>query len=136
VSLHNEGEDWVRWSRAGLTERPGHDYNLYWPPEQVAEFIKLVADELQAAGLADVGVTPGATSNWYRFVTWGNADAIADDADSLRRLGLITLHGLYTGPYGRWFGEHKSEGIDTLRATRPDLHAWVTSTSWSKMDAG
>ena len=37
--------------------------------------------------------------------------------------------------YGRWFGEHKSEGIDILRAERPDLHAWVTSTSWSNMDA-
>lgn len=35
----------------------------------------------------------------------------------------------------RYFGEHKSAGIDKLRAKRPDLHAWVTSTSWSKMDA-
>jgi hypothetical protein len=26
-------------------------------------------------------------------------------------------------------------GIDALREQRPDLHAWVTSTSWSKMDA-
>jgi hypothetical protein len=26
-------------------------------------------------------------------------------------------------------------GIDLLRAKRPELHAWVTSTSWSQMDA-
>jgi hypothetical protein len=44
-------------------------------------------------------------------------------------------HGFYNGTYGRWFGEHRSVGIDTLRARRPDLHCWVTSTSWSKMDA-
>jgi hypothetical protein len=135
VSLHNEGEDWCRWNHAGLTEWKGHDYNLYWPPEQVAEFIKLVADELKAAGLADVGATPGETSNWYRFDTWGYADAIADDGEALRKMGIITSHGFYNGAYGRWFGEHKSAGIDKLRAKCPDLHAWVTSTSWSKMDA-
>ena len=33
------------------------------------------------------------------------------------------------------FGEHKSAGIDALRTLRPELHAWVTSTSWSQMDA-
>lgn len=131
----SRGRERSRWNRVGLTERPGHDYNLYWPPEQVAEFIKLVADELQAAGLADVGVTPGETSNWYRFDTWGYADAIADDGEALRKMGLVTSHGFYNGAYGRWFGEHKSAGIDKLRAKRPDLHAWVTSTSWSKMDA-
>lgn len=135
VSLHNEGEDWLRWNRAGLTEWKGQDYNLFWPPEQVVEFIKLVADELKAAGLADVGVTPGETTNWYRWDTWGYADAIADDAEALRRLGLITSHGFYAGSYGPWFGEHKSAGIDKLREKRPDLHAWVTSTSWSAMDA-
>lgn len=135
VSLHNEGEDWNRWNRAGLTDWKSHDYNLYWPPEQVAELIKLVAEELKDVGLADVGVTPGETSNWYRFDTWGYADAIADDVEALRKMGLITSHGFYNGAYGRWFGEHKSAGIDKLRGKRPDLHAWVTSTSWSKMDA-
>jgi len=135
VSLHNEGEDWFRWTRDGLTDRASHDYNLFWPPTQVVEFIKIVAEELKTAGLADVGVTPGEPSNWYRFDTWGYADAIADDAEALRKLSLITSHGFYNGSYGRWFGEHKSAGIDKLRAKRPDLRAWVTSTSWSKMDA-
>ncbi|MCX7886696.1 MAG: hypothetical protein N3B01_05480, partial [Verrucomicrobiae bacterium] len=135
VSLHNEGEDWFRWTREGLTDRDSHDYNMFWPPEQVVEFIPLVADELRAAGLGDVGVTPGEPSNWYRFDTWGYADAIADDAGALGKLGLITSHGFYGGTYGRWFGEHKSAGIDKLREKRRDLHAWVTSTSWSQMDS-
>lgn len=135
VSLHNEGEDWFRWNRAGLTEWKGQDYNLFWPPEQVVAFIKLLADELKAAGLADVGVTPGEPTNWYRFGTWGYAEAIADDAEALAKMGLITSHGFYSGAYGPWFGEHKSAGIDLLRAKRPELHAWVTSTSWSQMDA-
>ncbi|NMC20016.1 MAG: hypothetical protein GYA33_06295 [Thermogutta sp.] len=135
VSLHNEGEDWMRWTQTGLTDRPSHDYNLFWPPEQVAEFITLVSEELSAAGLRDVGVTCGETTNWYRFDTWGYADAVADDEEARSRLALITSHGFYSGTYGRWFGEHKSAGIDKLRVLRPDLHAWVTSTSWSQMDA-
>jgi len=135
VSLHNEGEDWFRWPKSGLTDFKGHDYNLFWPPEQVVEFIKLVAEELKAAGLHDVGVTPGENTNWYRWDTWGYADAIADDTEALQKLGLITSHGFYAGNYGRWFGEHKSAGTDKLRAQRPELHAWVTSTSWSQMNA-
>ena len=136
ISLHNEGEDWLRWNQAGLTDTPRHDYNLFWPPEQVVEFIKLVYAELKVAGLQDeVGVTPGENTNWYRWGTWGYADAIADDKEALARLGLITSHGFYSGTYGRWFGEHKSAGIDLLREKKPRLHAWVTSTSWSQMDA-
>jgi hypothetical protein len=135
VSLHNEGEDWMRWTQAGLTDTPKHDYNLFWPAEQVVEFIKSVADAFAAAGLDGVGVTPGENTNWYRWGTWGYADAIADDPEALQKLGLITSHGFYAGNYGRWFGEHKSAGIDVLRALRPELHAWVTSTSWSQMDA-
>jgi hypothetical protein len=135
VSLHNEGEDWHRWTQAGQTSDPRHDYNLFWPPEQVNEFMVLVAGELSRAGLPQVGVTPGENTNWYRFDSWGYADAIADDPAALRAMALITSHGFYVGNYGRWFGEHKSAGIDKLRAKRPELHAWVTSTSWSKMDA-
>lgn len=135
VSLHNEGEDWRRWTEAGLTDKTGHDYNMFWPREQVVDFIKLVADELKAAGLEGVGVTPGEMTNWYRFDSWGYADAIADDADAVRKLGLITSHGFYSGNYGPWFGEHKSAGIDKLREKRKELKAWVTSTSWSAMDA-
>ncbi len=77
----------------------------------------------------------GNATNWYRFGTWGYVEAFLQDQVALNSLGLITSHGFYSGNYGRWFGEHKSAGIDRLRAERPELHAWVTSTSWSKMDA-
>lgn len=135
VSLHNEGEDWKRWNQAGFTERWSHDYNLHWPAEQVADFVHLVRRSLDEQGLQEVGVAPGETSNWYRFVAWGYADALVDDPVALGDLGLITSHGFYSGNYGRWFGEHASAGIDRLRERRPGLHAWVTSTSWSRMDA-
>ncbi len=137
LSLHNEGEDWMRWPRDGQSGNigQGHDYNLFWPPEQVVGFLKFMRPMLDAAGLADVGLTPGECSNWYRFSAWGYADAIADDDGALANLGLVTSHGFYGGNYGRWFGEHRSVGIDLLRDKRPELHAWVTSTSWSQMDA-
>ena len=135
LSLHNEGEDWRRWNQQGYTERRSHDYNLYWPPEQVTEFLRILPPLLARAGLADVGVTPGETSNWYRFAWWGYAQAIASDAEALGNMALITSHGFYSGNYGRWFGEHSSLGMDVLRERRPDLHSWVTSTSWSNMDA-
>jgi O-glycosyl hydrolase len=137
LSLHNEGEDWLRWPTDGASGNigAGHDYNLFWPPEQVADFIRIMRPMLDAAGLTDVGVTPGECTNWYRFSAWGYADAIADDPGALANLGLITSHGFYGGTYGRWFGEHRSLGTDLLREKRPELHAWVTSTSWSRMDA-
>jgi len=136
LSLHNEGEDWMRWPADGAAGNigTGHDYNLYWPPEQVVDFLKILRPMLDGAGLTDVGVTPGECTNWYRFSAWGYADAIADDPGALASLGLITSHGFYGG-YGRWFGEHRSLGTDVLREKRPELHAWVTSTSWSQMDA-
>ncbi len=135
LSLHNEGEDWRRWNQQGFTDHAGHDYNLFWPPEQVMEFVKLMPRKLEEAGLGNVGITPGETSNWFRFGTWGYVEAFLSDPEALKELDLITSHGFYNGRYGRWFGEHKSAGIDRLRAARPDLHAWVTSTSWSGMDA-
>ena len=135
ISLHNEGEDWRRWNQEGYTDFEGHDYNMYWPPAQVMDFVKLMPQKLKAAGLEDVGVTPGETTNWYRFGTWGYVEAFLQDPEALNSMALITSHGFYRGVYGRWFGEHKSTGIDRLRAVRPELHAWVTSTSWSKMDA-
>lgn len=136
ISLHNEGEDWIRWpldgSRAGTED---HDYNLYWSPEMVAEFLRFMPDMLAAHGIADVGLTPGETSGWHRFHTWGYADAVADDPAALSNLGLITSHGFYVGNHAdEWFTDWRSVGTDIIRATRPDLHVWVTSTSWKNMD--
>ncbi|MBS0000372.1 MAG: hypothetical protein KFF73_15430 [Cyclobacteriaceae bacterium] len=138
ISLHNEGEDWWRWPADGSSGNigEGHDYNMYWPPEQVVEFIKLMRDEMDEQGLGMVGVTNGEPTNWFRFSTWGYADYIYRDEEALEKLGLITSHGFYSGGYtSRWFGPHTSQGIDLLREKRPMLKGWVTSTSWSHMDA-
>ena len=55
--------------------------------------------------------------------------------EAIEKLGLITSHGFKGADVpGRWYGDWRSLGIDTLRAKRPDLHSWVTSTSWSNMD--
>jgi len=137
LSLHNEGEDWMRWPADGMSGNigSGHDYNLFWPPEQVVDFLNFIRPMMDKQGLQDVGITPGECTNWYRFSYWGYADAIAENAGALNNLGLVTSHGFYVGSYGRWFGEHRSVGIDVIREKRPTLHSWVTSTSWSKMDA-
>lgn len=135
LSLHNEGEDWSRWTKEGLTDHDGHDYNMYWPVEQVKDFLHFMPAKLAKAGLSDVKMTPGETSNWYRFYYWGVANALVHDPVALKNIGLITSHGFYGGNYGVWFGEHNSVGNDILRKTRPELHSWVTSTSWSNMDA-
>ncbi len=136
ISLHNEGEDYVRWPEDGSTAGEArHDYNLYWPPEQVVDFLKFMRGMLDQEGLANVGLTPGETSNWYRFSEWGYASAIAADAGALKNLGLITSHGFINFSPGRWFGDWRSVGNDMLRAKRPELHSWVTSQSWSRMDA-
>lgn len=73
ISLHNEGEDWQRWPADGKTGNigDGHDYNMFWPPEQVVEFINLLTPMLREAGMQDVWITNGEPSNWYRFGTWG-----------------------------------------------------------------
>lgn len=135
LSLHNEGEDWHRWDKDGYTEWYKHDFNLYWPPEQINEFIKYMPEMLKKHGLDDVKITNGEPSNWYRFSGWGLADFLASDQEAVNNLGLITSHGFYRGTYGHWFGEHNSYTNDLLRSQRPDLHSWVTSTSWADMDA-
>jgi O-glycosyl hydrolase len=138
ISLHNEGEDWERWPRDGKEGNigKGHDYNLYWPPSQVTDFLGFMQPMLDKAGLADVKVTNGEPTNWYRFSFWGFPEEIAGNPAALKNLGLITSHGFYVGGYdNRWYGSHTNTGISYLRSLRPELHAWVTSTSWSKMDA-
>ncbi len=136
VSLHNEGEDWYRWPLDGSDSgTPNHDHNLFFSPETVVEFINMMPDMIKAFDMNDVGIAPGETSNWYRFHSWGYADAIADDPDAAKNLGLISSHGFFGGDVQNpFFGDWRSAGIDIIREQRPDLHAWVTSTSWKNMD--
>jgi hypothetical protein len=108
---------------------------MYWPPEQINDFLKFMPAMLNQSGLKDVMVTNGEPSNWYRFSSWGCAANLYDDKEALANLGLITSHGFYAELNAhRWYSNHNSAGIDLLREARPDLHAWVTSTSWGKMD--
>lgn len=134
ISLHNEGEDFSRWPVDGRS--PGHashDYNMFWPVAQVNDMMIVTREMLDRHGLKDIGVTPGETTNWYRFVMWGYATGIAASPQALQAMGLITSHG-FTGGTGEWFSDWRSTGIDYLRERRPELHAWTTSMTWGRMD--
>jgi O-glycosyl hydrolase len=134
ISLHNEGEDFVRWPMDGKTSGgKNHDYNMYWPPHQVSDFVRFMRSMLDNKGMHDVGITPGETSNWNRFVEWGYAAAIALDPEALQNLGLITSHG-FVGGGGRWYSTHDGKGVRLIRLGRPELHAWTTSMTWGKMN--
>lgn len=137
LSLHNEGESWLRWPKDGSNlfkdgESPGHDYNIFLDPKTLIEIAKKTRQALDKAGLNSVGVTTGENTNWYRFSNWGYADAFADDPKALKSLSLITSHGFYVGGIdaGRWFGPHSNTGVRLLREKKPGLNAWVTSTAW------
>lgn len=136
MSLHNEGEDWGRWPADGSVEethKDGHDYNFFWSPEQTTTILKLLGPVFKKRGLSQVGLTNGEYTNWYRFNAWGFARALEKDTLALNQISLITSHGFYVGTMtsGHWFGPHSSSGTDRLRAIRPELHAWTTSTAWN-----
>lgn len=138
LSLHNEGCAYYRWPRDGGNPGEGHrDYNMLWPPEQVAEFLRLTRAALDRYDLRDVGLTPGETQTWYRFDEWGYARAIYKDAPALRGLALVTSHSFanYKDLESIYYGDWRSNGVDLLRSAKPHLHAWVTSMSWGGMDA-
>ncbi len=138
VGLHNEGEHSDRWPEDGTDNEnySRHDYNMYWPPEQVVDFLTFMRKTLDANGLQDVGLTPGETTYWYRFRPI--ADAIVANDRALKNLSLITSHGFIgsSDPKSRWYNPDPYDNVPiaTLRAKRPELHAWTTSATWGKMD--
>ena len=136
LSIHNEGEDFYRWDYAqGSQRREEFDYNAYWPPQQVNSFIRTLSERLEHHGLSEIGVTNGEPSNWTRFRQWGYADALANDAEVIENLDLITTHGFIKGDFGKLsYGTADSYTTDLLRSKKPGLHAWVTSYAWGKMD--
>ncbi len=137
LSIHNEGEDFQRWPENGLDPNigSGHDYNLYWTPEHAAEFIALLSKVANAID-PTLKPTPGECTGWTRFYHWGYAQALVENQDALNALGIITSHGFYGDGIGNpGSNSHADTGIGALREYRPELHAWVTSTSWSKMNA-
>ncbi|MCP5116375.1 MAG: hypothetical protein GY953_36560, partial [bacterium] len=132
ISLHNEGEARRRWPADGSIPNweKGHDYNLYWPPEQVVDFLGFLPGMLQHFGLDEIGVTPGETTSWKYFTIDGYGSAIAMNPLAFRNIGLVTSHS---------FNNQAVGGVDTLRwrdiqnRSQRELKVWVTSTSWSKM---
>lgn len=137
LSIHNEGEDFYRWPEDGLDPNigTGHDYNLYWTPEHVAAFLPLLRKVADACGTGLLP-TPGECTGWTRFAHWGYANALVESPEALDAMGLITSHGFFgDGLCETWSNTHAGSGIDAIRAKRPELHAWVTSTSWKQMDS-
>jgi O-glycosyl hydrolase len=115
ISLHNEGEDPNRYPG-----HPGDDFNMYWKPDQIADMIARLRQQLDAAGLSNIAVAPGETTLWSRFEPY--AWAIAGNPQARNAIGLITSHG-----FGGDFG---TQGIRFLHQQRPDLKVWTTSCSW------
>ena len=127
ISLHNEGESPNRWDPEAKTSGESkHDHNMWWPPEQVVDFLKFMRPMLDKQGLKDVGISNGEPSSWVNFHSFGYAKALLADPAALQNLGLITSHG-----FGRTY---RSEGTDAIREKRPELHAWTPSATWGKMD--
>ena len=136
ISFHNEGDAYYRWPRDGSNPGEDHrDYNSYWSPEQVVDFLKITREILDINGMQEVGLSPGETQNWYRFDTWGYATAIAHDPVALQNLDLMTSHsyGAFTAiPNSVYYGDYRSTGQDLIRERKPDTKAWVTSRPWTE----
>lgn len=138
LSFHNEGDAYYRWPRDASNPGEDHrDYNMWWRPETVTDFLTLTRDKLDKEGLDDVGLTPGETQTWYRFDEWGYARTIFENKKAYDNLALITSHNFANDKDRRsvYYGDYRSVGIDLLRSEKPHLHAWVTSMSWGKMNA-
>lgn len=135
LSLHNEGEDFYRWNFEDGTQRlKNFDFNMYWPPKQVNDFLKMLPGVLKQHNLNEIQVTNGEPSNWTRFQQWGYTDGLKDDTRALANLGLLTTHGFINGNVSKLsYSTANSLTTDALRALKPGLHAWITSFSWGDM---
>jgi O-glycosyl hydrolase len=134
ISFHNEGDAYYRWPRDGSNPGEDHrDYNMYWPPQQVVEFLKITREVLDANGMQEVGLSPGETQNWYRFHQWGYARAIVDDSLALQNLDLITSHSFANTdiPNSVYYGDYRSTGQDLIHQFKPEVPVWITSRPWS-----
>jgi len=139
MSMHNEGEHQVRWHAYGRdkVELYHHDYNMWWKPYQIVDFLKYGQKVLHANGMHNVKMTTGETTRWDRLHKMMNydsvihfpADLIKIDPEAMSNLGLITSHGFILRE-----GHFMSNGVDSLRQKNPNLHAWTTSCTWDGQD--
>lgn len=138
LSLHNEGTDWLRWPMyEGIENKKqeGRDYNLLWRAEEIADFMAFMRPIMNKEGLSDVGLTPGEPINLFRFNHFGIADEIVRNKDALNSIGLITSHGFGLGnTFGRAYANTDNHGTRIIQKHKPDIHCWITSMSWGKMD--
>jgi len=134
ISFHNEGDAYYRWPRDGSNPGEDHrDYNSYWTPGQVVEFLKITRDLLDNNKLKEVGLTPGETQSWYRFDKWGYATAIANDKKALENLDLMTSHSFtfLNESLSVYYGDFRSVGQDLIQSVKPETKIWVTSRPWT-----
>lgn len=133
LSLHNEGEDFYRWNYSDGSQRfEKFDYNMYWPPAQVNQFLKILPGFLSEKGITDVKVTNGEPSNWTRFYNWGYTKALFNDKEALGNLGLLTTHGFVNGDFKKLPHSYVDDKTTSLlRTEKPELHTWITSYSWA-----
>lgn len=127
ISLHNEGVQWITWDDEGFSKWLHSDYNLWWPISQIVDFLKFMPPMMAENGLAGVGLTNGEYCIWENktdrpYMFPDVAMAIKNDTLAHQNIGLITNHGFAQNP-----GWVSSRGSDTLRSSRPNLHAWTTS---------
>lgn len=135
ISFHNEGDAYYRWPRDGSNPGEDHrDYNMYWPPEQVVDFLKITREVLDANDMHDIGLAPGETQTWYRFDQWGYARAIADDPQALENLDLMTSHSFANTdiPNSVYYGDYRSIGQDLIHRYKPEVPVWITSMPWTE----
>lgn len=123
LSLHSRGEMWQLWDSYGIPLYSNTGMNLYWSPEMVVDFLKLIRRQLDHNGLEHIGLSPGDTKNWGNFYDWGYADLISEDPLALKAVSLLTSNANLSGNSN----DFCSTGIDLIHEKRPDLHAWVTA---------
>ena len=92
ISFHNEGENYGRWSADGASPLPPkNDYDMWWTPEQVHDFMSWMPDMLEKQGVKGVGLTPGETGNWYNFYHYGFPSKLAEDPEVIKNVGGTTV---------------------------------------------
>ncbi len=132
ISLHNEGENNNLWDPEGLTAGdPGHDHNMWWPVDQIIDFLTFMPGMLQKHGIPDVKLAPGECMSWGSMIALDISQDIASHDQALKKLGRITSHSFYS---------RYPSAVEIIRDKRkissPDneyLHAWVTFTSFVRI---
>lgn len=129
LSLHNKGEMWQLWDSLGIPLYSNTGLSLYWAPEMVVDFLKLLRRQLDHNGLENVGLSPGDTKNWGNFYDWGYADLILEDPLALNSVSLLTSNALLSGNEN----DFCSTAIDLFHKRRLELHAWTTTDELSSV---